>query len=634
MIATLHRTVAATVLLLSVLVAPLSAQVRPELVNGGFEQGELGGSPEGWLFRSSSGGLVALTTEAAFAGERSVLLDSGEAPGERQMTANLMQPLEATPWRGKRVRLRAAVRTAELVPGASARLWLRVDRPDGARGAFDNMGDRPIVGEEWAHYEIVADVAEDAERILVGAFVVGNGKAWLDDFTFEVVDPMTPTTPAAGAQSSEDASAGDEKAKAKAKEKEKEDAAAERRPPRRPRDPLIDKALAEAEAAPQQPFWTWWLALPAGAMLLFVVGLWPTRQQVGPATLPVEIVSSEVGWLRWFALRFAVCYWLLYCLPSPFSAILSWTGRTLDQFAAKQWLPDGLSEPFYYLGGKLSEGHGALESWLAHLTAESVFGIEGPLVPPNGSGDTTMSYLVTFDWAVIALALATIWTLLLRKVPRRDASVDLLRSFLRYVLAFAMLSYGLSKVSMDRNQFSEIAPWRLDKTWGDSSPMGLVWGFMGASRPYTIFAGLGEVVAASLLIWRHTALLGALVAVGVMTNVVMLNYCYDVPVKLYSSHLLVMGMLIAVPDARRLLALLLWNRNPTHQGTPSVWAGLRYPWVRWVPKALVVTMCFLLPIGLRAFDLWNYQAPTEAKHGGYRLTDRGYRWINEVPFHR
>jgi hypothetical protein len=55
-----------------------------------------------------------------------------------------------------------------------------------------------------------------------------------------------------------------------------------------------------------------------------------------------------------------------------------------------------------------------------------------------------------------------------------------------------------------------------------------------------------------LLATRRTATAGALVMVAVMSNVVMLNFCFDVPVKLASTHLLVFALVIAAPDARRL----------------------------------------------------------------------------------
>lgn len=51
-----------------------------------------------------------------------------------------------------------------------------------------------------------------------------------------------------------------------------------------------------------------------------------------------------------------------------------------------------------------------------------------------------------------------------------------------------------------------------------------------------------------------------------MTNVVALNFFYDVPVKLYSSHLLLMAVFLLLPDVQRLLGGLLFNR-PTEART-------------------------------------------------------------------
>jgi hypothetical protein len=44
-----------------------------------------------------------------------------------------------------------------------------------------------------------------------------------------------------------------------------------------------------------------------------------------------------------------------------------------------------------------------------------------------------------------------------------------------------------------------------------------------------------------------------------MANVVILNFSYDVPVKLYSSHLLAMALFLTLPDLRRLANLFVLN---------------------------------------------------------------------------
>ena len=57
----------------------------------------------------------------------------------------------------------------------------------------------------------------------------------------------------------------------------------------------------------------------------------------------------------------------------------------------------------------------------------------------------------------------------------------------------------------------------------------------------------------------HT-MLGALLCAGVMAHVVALNFCYDVPVKLFSSRLLMMSLLLIAPDLKHLCHFFLLHR--------------------------------------------------------------------------
>jgi len=110
-------------------------------------------------------------------------------------------------------------------------------------------------------------------------------------------------------------------------------------------------------------------------------------------------------------------------------------------------------------------------------------------------------------------------------------------------------------------QFREPNLERLFQTYGHSSPMRLMWTFMGASQTYTVFAGAAEVLAGILLIFRKTRTFGALMVVGVMFNVFMMNMSYDIPVKLFSFQLVVMGLWVASADLGRLTAVLITQKN-------------------------------------------------------------------------
>lgn len=563
----------------------------PGLTNQGFEHWDARNQPVGWNFGGRGGGTVHSDASQPFADERSARIDALGANGSAgERFSNLMQSCAAEPWRGKKARFRAAVRTGDLADDARVQMWFRVDRKshDPNRplpGAFDNMQDRPIETRDWKEFEIVLPVADDAVRLNVGIFVIGRGQAWVDEARLEIADAAAPTT---------------------AMKLDPAPPSALQQIP-----PAVQRALANAQDAPQQPFFTHWLWLAALAMILSFVAMWPAAQSAGvPAGM-----TSGAGRFSKFAFRFALLYWVLYCFPNLVTSILP------------------------VVGVRIRAGYSWANTWVVQQLAQRVFGLTGELVPPNGSGDTTYSYLTILSVFSIAIMGAVLWSLLDRRPTDYRDMRDLLRSYLRYSLAFAMLGYGLAKVSLDRNQFPELTSFQLDKTWGNSSPMNVLWAFMGASRPYTIFAGLGEVLAAVLLVWRRTAVLGALVSLGVMSNVLMLNYCYDVPVKIYSTHLVVMAVMIMLPDARRLLNLLVLNRTAERSDLRGVWRGGALWWVHAVVKTAVVVFLFAMPLSVRA---WHFSTQVSARTAAtqqqaerdYLLTNRGFRWINEVPFNR
>lgn len=226
--------------------------------------------------------------------------------------------------------------------------------------------------------------------------------------------------------------------------------------------------------------------------------------------------------------RFAFAYLVLYNLPFPLEFIPS-----------------------------VFPAYNAVWNFVVPAVASQTFGVEAD-VTPNGSGDTTYNYVQIYCFFVLALAVTLIWSFLDRRRLEYARLDQWLRVYLRFALAAVMITYGAIKVI--KGQFPDPSLDRLLQPYGQSSPMGLLWTFMGASAPYTIFAGLAELIPGLLLTMRRTALLGALMSIAVMTNVVLLNFCYDVPVKLFSSHLLLMAIFLVLPHAGRLSNLLLLNR--------------------------------------------------------------------------
>jgi uncharacterized membrane protein YphA (DoxX/SURF4 family) len=176
----------------------------------------------------------------------------------------------------------------------------------------------------------------------------------------------------------------------------------------------------------------------------------------------------------------------------------------------------------------------------------------------NGSGDTSAAYLTLVCELAVAAIGAAVWSALDRSRTAHPRAAQLLRVYLRFVLAYSMMWYGLAKIL--KSQFPFPTPGRLMQPFGEASPMGLLWTFMGYSTAYTVFAGVAELTGGLLLLWRRTTALGALLLVIVLSHVVLLNFTYDVPVKLYSLHLLAIAVLLLLPHAGRLIDVLVRNR--------------------------------------------------------------------------
>src|ERR1044072_4392608 len=174
------------------------AQVPTTLDNTSFERGSEGQAPPGWFIPQpilDAGYSVRITTDNPKDGKQCAVILSPGQPVEG--IGNLMQVIDAKPWRGKRIRFRAAVRFEAGDGFGQAMLWVRVDKVGGGQGFFYNMADRPIRSSQWATYDIVGTVDADAEFLNVGMMMAGVGKAWIDSVSLGESDGKD-TGPAPG----------------------------------------------------------------------------------------------------------------------------------------------------------------------------------------------------------------------------------------------------------------------------------------------------------------------------------------------------------------------------------------------------------------------------------------------------
>jgi len=289
--------------------------------------------------------------------------------------------------------------------------------------------------------------------------------------------------------------------------------------------------------------------------------------------------------------RFAVAFFVLINFPFPFD-----------------FIPVGALEPVFQ---KISDAPVQLAARMLHVSVD---------VRPNGSGDTTYNYVNLLCVFVIAILITIVWSILDRRRPRYDKGWILFRAYLRFVLAVAMISYGMAKVIP--SQFPAPTLDRLMQRFGDASPMGLLWTFMGASVAYNIFSGSAEMLGGLLLTTRRTALLGALVSAGAMANIVMLNFAYDVPVKIYSTQLLLEAIVIALPDVPRLVDFFIRHRPVTPAPLPRLTQNRALEVAGIVVRTLAVAAFLFMSVREVRENLKTYgQANRSPLYGIWRVDD-------------
>ncbi|MCY1000667.1 hypothetical protein OWM54_26320 [Myxococcus sp. MISCRS1] len=321
-------------------------------------------------------------------------------------------------------------------------------------------------------------------------------------------------------------------------------------------------------------------------------------EPVAPVTPTVAPEPSLPPWslAKRLGFRFVCAYVLLYAFPFPVYVVP-------------------------VIGEPISEAISDFWNLVVPWVTRNVAGYQGELsLAQTGSGDKAIDYAQTAVFLALALVATGVWSLVDRRRPRYEKAHALLHLYVRYLLAVPMLGYGFSKVF--KSQFPMASVERLTQSLGDFSPMGLLWTFMGHSPGYNLFTGGAEVLGGLLLLARRTTTLGALVVIGVMSNVVALNFFYDVPVKLYSTQLLLFAVFLTLPDLRRLANVFVLNRatQPASLELPFTLS----PRVLWASRAVkVLFIGWLLhnniTRGHERYTQWGDGAPPPPFGGLYKV---------------
>ncbi|HEY1695693.1 MAG TPA: hypothetical protein VGG39_26175 [Polyangiaceae bacterium] len=227
-----------------------------------------------------------------------------------------------------------------------------------------------------------------------------------------------------------------------------------------------------------------------------------------------------------------------------------------------------------------------------------------------------------------------------RRPSIRESAARIAWDAVRFVLAYEMIRYGVPKL-IGMQFYPQY--FRRDKRVIDLASSSLTWEFLGRTYWYQAFGGLIEVGSGVLICFRRTTLLGACLMTTALLNVVLINFFYDVDVKLFASVYLLFDLALIAPHWRRLQAFFLAPVEPISLGRRGRWLyGLT------VTLAIVAPTVKMLREGIehRVFEreplegAWSVKESTGATAAWDRIyfekDDVGFIRVGGrfVPFHK
>jgi hypothetical protein len=206
-------------------------------------------------------------------------------------------------------------------------------------------------------------------------------------------------------------------------------------------------------------------------------------------------------------------------------------------------------------------------------TASHVFHASGFVTVLTGSGDKLIDWVHAFCLLVVAAVVTAAWSAVDRRRANYATAHKWFHVFMRFAVGSTMAGYGMVKAFPLQMPAPNLQ--RLLEPFGDFSPMGVLWYSIGASRGYEMFAGFTELTGAVLLFIPRLRILGAMVTLAACVQIFTLNMTYDVPVKLFSFHLILMSLFLLAPEAPRLMRVIVLNKTAGPSTQPPLLRSLR-----------------------------------------------------------
>jgi hypothetical protein len=250
-------------------------------------------------------------------------------------------------------------------------------------------------------------------------------------------------------------------------------------------------------------------------------------------------------------------------------------------------------------------------NWL-HLRFSDIFYISRYTPQFFSNGSSVGWGLNTYaDWVLIlliAIICAAIWAIKDRGQTNYDKLYYWIRVIVRYRLAIGIIAYGFIKFFPLQSPYPSLS--NLNTHYGEFSRWKLFSLSLGIVPNYESFLGLVEILAGSLLLFRKTSTIGALLVVVFTGNIFMSNLAYEGGEAAYSLYLVTFGLFLLAFDVVRLFTLIGLER-PTQPNKFKLLLSPKWQQGRLALKALFIFF-FVFLYGYKTWAAYHhdvYQYP-------------------------
>ncbi|MEN0052212.1 MAG: DoxX family protein [Mucilaginibacter sp.] len=205
------------------------------------------------------------------------------------------------------------------------------------------------------------------------------------------------------------------------------------------------------------------------------------------------------------------------------------------------------------------------------------------------------------DWLAIwgiAIIGAVIWAYRDKNIKNYDRLYYWIRVIVRYRLAIGIIAYGFIKFFPLQSPYPSIS--NLNTHYGEFSRWKLFSLSLGIVPNYEAFLGLVEILAGSLLLFRKTSTIGALMVAVFTGNVFMSNLAYEGGEAPYSLYLIILALFLLTFDAIRLFVLVGLERPVQPNRFKIMFSG------KWQRSRLVLKTLFIFFfVVLYGYKTWS-----------------------------